>query len=71
METITLVEIEAALPGLSDLDLLMLADRAIQVARSRQESSKRTSVDLNEFSGFLKTDIDPLEYQRQVRAEWE
>jgi hypothetical protein len=71
MKTITLVEIEAALPGLSDPDLLMLADRAIQVARSRHVSGTRTPVDLNEFSGFLKTDIDPLEYQRQVRAEWE
>jgi hypothetical protein len=27
--------------------------------------------DLRKYAGILKTDIDPLEYQKKVRNEWE
>ena len=26
---------------------------------------------IKKFAGALKTDIDPLEYQKQIRDEWE
>ncbi len=33
--------------------------------------AKAGKKDLRKFAGVLKTDIDPLEYQKQVRNEWE
>lgn len=33
--------------------------------------SKSPKKDIMKYAGKLKTDIDPLEYQRQMRDEWE
>lgn len=33
--------------------------------------SKAGKKDLKKYAGVLKTDIDPLDYQKQVRDEWE
>ncbi len=32
--------------------------------------SKSPKKDIMKYAGKLKTDIDPLEYQRQMRDEW-
>ena len=33
--------------------------------------AKAGKKDLRKYAGILKTDIDPLEYQKQIRDEWE
>jgi uncharacterized protein YqgV (UPF0045/DUF77 family) len=33
--------------------------------------SKAPKKDIKKYAGALKTDIDPLEYQRKMRNEWE
>ncbi len=33
--------------------------------------SKSPKRDIMKYAGKLKTDIDPLEYQKQMRDEWE
>lgn len=33
--------------------------------------AKAGKKDLRKFAGFLKTEIDPMEYQKQLRDEWE
>jgi hypothetical protein len=33
--------------------------------------SKSPKNDIRKYAGKLKTDIDPLEYQRHIRDEWE
>lgn len=33
--------------------------------------TKAGKKDLRKYAGILKTDIDPLEYQKQIRNEWE
>ena len=33
--------------------------------------AKAGKKDLRKYAGILKTDIDPLEYQKQIRNEWE
>ncbi|WP_017731473.1 hypothetical protein [Nafulsella turpanensis] len=39
--------------------------------RVNEVVSKTPKKDIMKFAGKLKTDIDPLEYQRQMRDEWE
>lgn len=31
---------------------------------------KRKPTDLSKYAGKVKFDIDPVEYQRQIRSEW-
>ncbi len=33
--------------------------------------SKVPEKNIRKYAGILKTDIDPLEYQKQMRNEWE
>ena len=33
--------------------------------------AKADKKDLRKYAGILKADIDPLEYQKQMRNEWE
>lgn len=33
--------------------------------------AKAGKKDLRKYAGILKTDIDPLAYQKQIRDEWE
>ncbi len=33
--------------------------------------AKAGKKDLRKYAGILKTDIDPLEYQKKIRNEWE
>jgi len=33
--------------------------------------SKTAQKDIKKYAGALKIDIDPLEYQKQMRDEWE
>lgn len=39
--------------------------------RVNEVISKSPKRDIMKYAGKLKTDIDPLEYQRQMRDEWE
>lgn len=34
-------------------------------------SKKTKGVDTSKYSGILKSDLDPLEYQKKMRDEWE
>ena len=44
--------------------------RLIQERLAEEQSSTRTNVvDLNSFSGVIRLQQDPLEYQRQIRDE--
>jgi hypothetical protein len=33
--------------------------------------AKAGKKDLRKYAGILKTDIEPLEYQKKIRNEWE
>ncbi len=33
--------------------------------------SKTPKKNIRKYAGVLKTDIDPLDYQKQLRSEWE
>ena len=35
-----------------------------------QQSPGRRPTDLSSYDGILPASVDPIEYQRQVRAEW-
>lgn len=39
--------------------------------RVNEVVSKSPKVDIMKYAGKLQTDIDPLEYQRKLRDEWE
>jgi hypothetical protein len=39
--------------------------------RVNEVVSKASKKDITKYAGALKMDIDPLEYQRQMRDEWE
>lgn len=53
----------------SQSEVLELAGRLIEIAREKGAGPKRG--DLSAYRGILKTDIDALEYGRQIRAEWD
>jgi hypothetical protein len=36
-----------------------------------QLSEAKKNVDLSKYAGIMKLSIDPLEYQRQIRDEWQ
>ena len=48
--------------GTPKKDAKKLVDEAVAKAGKK---------DLRKYAGILKTDIDPLEYQKQLRNEWE
>ena len=68
MESPNLREIEKQLPGLTQAEILDLAARLIALA---QEKQSRKETDLSKYRGILKNGPDPLEYQKQIRAEWD
>ena len=35
-----------------------------------EETTTSQVVDLNQFSGVIQLELDPLEFQRQMRDEW-
>jgi hypothetical protein len=39
--------------------------------RINEVVSKTSKRDIMKYAGKLKTSIDPLEYQKQIRDEWE
>ncbi len=39
--------------------------------RIDQVISKKTTGNILQYAGKLKTDIDPMEYQKKMRSEWE
>ena len=41
------------------------------IKRVNEVVSKSPKGDIMKYAGKLQTDIDPLEYQRQMRDEWE
>ena len=53
----------------SQSEVLELAGRLIEIARQKGSGPKQG--DLSAYYGILKTDIDGLEYGRQIRAEWD
>lgn len=34
------------------------------------DKSNKNEFDLDKYFGILKTDIDPIEFQRNIRDEW-
>ncbi|AIE84737.1 hypothetical protein [Fimbriimonas ginsengisoli] len=62
-------EIENEVRNWSKAEVLDLASRLIAIAQGKPEPSK--TGDLTRYYGILKTDFDPMEYQRQIRAEWD
>ena len=61
--------IEAEVEGWSQAEVLDLVGRLVDIAREKGTGPKVG--DLSRYRGILKTDIDPMEYQRQIRAEWD
>ncbi len=61
--------IEQQLPNLSQSEILRLAARLIALAQERVKG--RAESDLSKYSGILKPDVDPLQFQKQIRAEWD
>ena len=68
MESSNLRAIEEQLLKLSQAEILDLAARLIALA---QEKASRGVTDLSAYRGILKHGPDPLEYQKQIRAEWD
>lgn len=62
-------KIEEEIGGWSQAEVLELAGRLIEIAREKGAAPKVG--DLGPYYGILKTDIDPMEFQRQIRAEWD
>lgn len=42
----------------------------VQFVQDRDFSSANAIVDLNEFSGVIQLNEDPLAFQRKMREEW-
>ena len=69
MATLERKAIEAEVEGWSQADVLDLVGRLVEIAKGKDHGHKVG--DLGPYRGILKTDIDPMEYQRQARAEWD
>lgn len=69
MEASVREKIEEEVGGWSQAEVLDLAGRLIEIAREKGAAPK--IADLSRYRGILQTDIDPMEYQRQIRAEWD
>jgi hypothetical protein len=66
----TLSEIAAAadlLPPVERAELIRLLEAGLDQAETGR--SRETST-LNKYGGTLKGSVDPLEWQREIRAEW-
>ena len=61
--------VERTVADWSQSEVLELAGRLIEIAREKGAGPKRG--DLSAYYGILKTDIDAMEYGRQIRAEWD
>lgn len=62
--------IEEQVANWTQAELLDLTARLIEIAKSKGKPRKKKH-DLSKYVGTLKTEIDPLEFQRQIRAEWD
>lgn len=54
---------------------LLSEDERLELAASILRSANRKSsggkkIDWSKFKGVLKSEVDPLEYQRRMRDEW-
>ncbi|MGQ0677458.1 MAG: hypothetical protein ACT4N4_15415 [Rhodospirillales bacterium] len=45
-------------------------ERKLGSRRARMKKKGATAKDLEAFRGALKLDVDPLDYQARMRAEW-
>ena len=61
--------IESEVEGWSQAAVLELVGRLVAIAQ--EKGGKPKVGDLSRYYGILKTDIDPMEYPRQIRAEWD
>lgn len=68
MESSQLREIQRCLPALSRDELLELAANAMVLAN---RSEVREKINWSEFDGILNHGPDPLEFQREIRKEWD
>ncbi len=68
MKSQSMQEIAKQLPSLTQAEILDLAARLIALARVK-EGQKET--DLSKYLGILKNGPDPLEYQKDIRGEWD
>ena len=68
MESPIIKQIEAEAQTLSQAEVLDLVVRLTQIARSKGEKHE---IDWSRYAGVLKLTVDPLEYQRQIRSEWD
>lgn len=50
---------------LTSKEQIQLAELLLEDARKKAED-----IDLSAFAGTVKMTIDPLEFQRSIRAEW-
>ncbi len=68
MEASVRDRIEEEVGHWSQAEVLDLVGRLVEIAR--EKGAPKTG-DLTPYYGILKTDIDPMEYPRQIRAEWD
>ncbi|MFI5385114.1 MAG: hypothetical protein ACHQ50_03245 [Fimbriimonadales bacterium] len=68
MESPILKQIEQQAELLSQAEVLDLVSRLVDIAK---EKAPARQTDLSKYSGILKHGPDPLEFQRQIRAEWD
>jgi len=66
MESPIIKHIEAEAQALSQAEVFDLVARLTLLAKSKGE---KRQLDWNRFAGVIKLTVDPLEYQRQSRAE--
>jgi hypothetical protein len=69
IESTNLRAIRPHLPHLTETEMLDLATELIQ--RAKAIHSPKPPVDWERFKGVISDGPDPLEYQRQIREEWE
>ena len=69
MESPIVKQIEAEATSLTQAEELDLVGRLIEVAKAK--GGPVIESDLARYRGILKTNLDPMDFQRQIRAEWD
>jgi hypothetical protein len=69
MESPELRAIESKIPSLSADELLRLAGEMFQAARKLPPTPRE--IDWKRYVGVLTSGPDPVEFQRNVREEWD
>ena len=54
------------IPGLKKFN-----GKKVEITLNELPEKKESSENLKKYFGILKSDVDPLEFQKKLRAEWD